>query len=363
MEKAQAIAYRTFTRYLTPTSNYQDCRTQSVTAAIDLFGVNSVEVITVTNAWYAVGVGAASPAVLAGKPIICESNVYSVYNLPANATVTWSLTANSNNFYSLVPNSPQTNQVTFNNGNHFYQFPTSVVATVTIPGSSPVTYSQSVINDTYYNFSVPYQQDACMYYNVSHPAQSGNASTNSATFVHMGCMVRVTLNLPADRTITVTGGTRDYWYYSNGILYFALPIGSGGIPFNFNIVPTVNDGRCSRTLLFFAYNNNSNAYAYMIAPNPVESELNILVKDNEYQTTDNSTTKVLTTDQNRTIKKKEHQFTIKVYDLIYNKLVYTGKSTRGSMKERFNIATLRPGNYAAVIDDGYKTQSIKFIKN
>lgn len=62
MTKAAAIAYRTLTVYLTPTSQYADARYYSIQAAQDLYGPCSPEVIATTNAWYAVGVGAAFSA-------------------------------------------------------------------------------------------------------------------------------------------------------------------------------------------------------------------------------------------------------------------------------------------------------------
>ncbi|AUP77381.1 M4 family metallopeptidase [Flavivirga eckloniae] len=44
---------------LTPTSQYADFRVVTIQAAQDLYGIGSPEEISVTNAWYAVGVGAA----------------------------------------------------------------------------------------------------------------------------------------------------------------------------------------------------------------------------------------------------------------------------------------------------------------
>ncbi|MDF1695161.1 MAG: M4 family metallopeptidase [Saprospiraceae bacterium] len=55
--KAEAIAYRNLTVYLTPTSGYADARTGAIQSAIDLYGNGSAEEIAVTNAWHAVGVG------------------------------------------------------------------------------------------------------------------------------------------------------------------------------------------------------------------------------------------------------------------------------------------------------------------
>ena len=59
MSKASAISFRLLTVYLVPSSDYAEARNYSILAAIDLYGGCSPEVIAVTNAWYAVGVGAA----------------------------------------------------------------------------------------------------------------------------------------------------------------------------------------------------------------------------------------------------------------------------------------------------------------
>ncbi|NVO83948.1 M4 family metallopeptidase [Hymenobacter terrestris] len=60
VDKAGRIAYRTETVYLTASSNYAAARTGSIQAAKDLYGAGSAEEQAVTNAWYAVGVGAAA---------------------------------------------------------------------------------------------------------------------------------------------------------------------------------------------------------------------------------------------------------------------------------------------------------------
>lgn len=59
IDAAAAIAYRTNTVYLTPTSNYANARTYAIQSATDLYGAGSAQVISTTNAWYAVGIGAA----------------------------------------------------------------------------------------------------------------------------------------------------------------------------------------------------------------------------------------------------------------------------------------------------------------
>ena len=57
--KAGAIAYRNLTTYLSANSTFADARAGAIQSAKDLYGAGSDEEIQTTNAWYAVGVGAA----------------------------------------------------------------------------------------------------------------------------------------------------------------------------------------------------------------------------------------------------------------------------------------------------------------
>ncbi|WP_281324451.1 M4 family metallopeptidase [Flavobacterium sp. IMCC34518] len=59
IEKAAKITYRLESIYLTANSTYADARTYGIQSATDLYGAGSAEVIATTNAFYAVGVGAA----------------------------------------------------------------------------------------------------------------------------------------------------------------------------------------------------------------------------------------------------------------------------------------------------------------
>jgi len=62
MKKAEKVAFRNLTVYLTPSSHHEDARFFAIVSAIDLFGACSFEVEEVTNAWHAVGVGEAYQA-------------------------------------------------------------------------------------------------------------------------------------------------------------------------------------------------------------------------------------------------------------------------------------------------------------
>lgn len=56
-DKAAAISFRNLTVYLTPDSDYEEARYYAIQAAIDLYGSCSPEMISVMDAWHAVGVG------------------------------------------------------------------------------------------------------------------------------------------------------------------------------------------------------------------------------------------------------------------------------------------------------------------
>jgi PKD repeat protein len=60
MDKAKFIAFRGNTVYFTQSTTYADARTYMLEAATDLYGSCSQELASTTNAWYAVGVGAAA---------------------------------------------------------------------------------------------------------------------------------------------------------------------------------------------------------------------------------------------------------------------------------------------------------------
>jgi Zn-dependent metalloprotease len=89
---AFAIAYRAMTNYLVPAADFFAARSAMIQAARDLYGTNSCAEISTTNAWYAVGVGAAfnnSSLAISGYPNACSG---STYTFLGPTPVTWSLT-------------------------------------------------------------------------------------------------------------------------------------------------------------------------------------------------------------------------------------------------------------------------------
>lgn len=147
IDNAALIAWRTLLFYLGQFSNYNDARNGSINAAIALFGVCSNEVIQVTNAWAAVGVGAAANLnciTLDPSSIhICydDPNAWTQFPItitanftPANGNITWDVPADFN--FSI---SPSGDQVTINSGPLTPDVFLAISATLTSGVGNPVT--------------------------------------------------------------------------------------------------------------------------------------------------------------------------------------------------------------------------------
>ena len=91
MDKASNIAYRLESQYLSANSTYANARTYGIQSAVDLYGAGSPEVIATTNAFYAVGVGAAyviadSQAPSTPTNLVASGTTASSTNLSWNAS-------------------------------------------------------------------------------------------------------------------------------------------------------------------------------------------------------------------------------------------------------------------------------------
>lgn len=296
---------------------------------------------------------------ISGPQLICNSSDYSITNLPTGAIVTWSIPGSAGPVLQLSPNTPVPNQLRITN-QKWYTVTTTLTAVISnlgcgIPNQTRVL---TIANDNSTSASVPhsYFQEACTFYNVSHPSQSGTIVSNSSpVFVHQGCMVYVNLGDMTGRTVTLgSRGTPLFWsvgttsYYQN-TLFFQLPLGSGGIPFTFNIT---GNGACfQRTLLFFSYTGNAR-YAFAATPNPTRDQLLVTAKEDE---------KFLAENKLRSTKNKL-QFIMNIYDVITNTLQMTQRSGVGNMQHSLNVSRLKTGYYVLQIVNGKETQSIKFFK-
>lgn len=93
---AAKITYRAETVYMTSSTNYAGARTAFIQAATDLFGAGSQQVISTTNAFYAVGVGAAYPVVAAR--IASPTNLENIDLTETSFNATWKLVEGANEY-------------------------------------------------------------------------------------------------------------------------------------------------------------------------------------------------------------------------------------------------------------------------
>lgn len=300
---------------------------------------------------------------ISGSQIICNSSDYFVTNLPVGATVVWSIPGSAGPVLQLSPNTPAPNQLRITN-QKWYGVTTTLTAVISNLGCGVPNQTRilTIANDNSTSASIPfsYYQESCSFYNISHPSQSGSIYSNSSpVFVHQGCMVYVNLGDMTGKTVSLQSGSGQplYWGTIGGTSYFPysqnlifqLPLGSGGIPFTFQIS---GDGACyTRTLLFFSYSGNSR-YAYAATPNPTKDLLIVTAKEDEKYLAENKLNST----------REKLQFIMNIYNLSTNTLQMTQRSSVGSMQHSLNVSNLKTGYYVLQIVNGKETQSIKFFK-
>ncbi|MDR1347929.1 MAG: M4 family metallopeptidase [Prevotellaceae bacterium] len=92
INKAAAIVYKAEISYLTSSANYAQFRNATISAATNLYGANSPEVMIVNNAWYAVGVGSQYivPTISGLDFVPCTGTV----TYTSNVNGTWTVSSN-----------------------------------------------------------------------------------------------------------------------------------------------------------------------------------------------------------------------------------------------------------------------------
>jgi len=97
MENAAAIVWYTELNYFTAYSQYSDAYDYTIQAATDLSNgnSNSIRVMQVKNAWYAVGIGSQpTQMTLTGPWLLCSSGGQYTVNNPVSGTLTWHKSSN-----------------------------------------------------------------------------------------------------------------------------------------------------------------------------------------------------------------------------------------------------------------------------
>jgi bacillolysin len=90
IDKAAKITFRLESIYLTANATYADARTYGIQSATDLYGAGSAEVIATTNAFYAVGVGAAYAGPADSIPPSAITNLEASGTTDTTTNLSWS---------------------------------------------------------------------------------------------------------------------------------------------------------------------------------------------------------------------------------------------------------------------------------
>ncbi len=127
IHKAIRIAYRNLVVYLFPSADYYDARFYAIRAAMDLYGPCSQEHISTTNAWYAVGVGAAyTPGV--------QADFYAPITQNCSAPFTVQFVNTSSNGYTFFWDFGDGNTDTNISPTHTYSAPGTYTVTLIADG-------------------------------------------------------------------------------------------------------------------------------------------------------------------------------------------------------------------------------------
>lgn len=160
-----AICFRGQTVYLVSTSEYADCRVADIQSAIDIHGACTPEVITTTNAWYAVGVGPIYNAVVSAS---FTADITTSCNLPL--TVNFSNT--STNASNAVWNFGDATTSTLYSPSHTYTQPGTFSVSVSVNSACG---TDSTIQTSYITINPP-----------AAPTATNQNSCNPASFTLIG---------------------------------------------------------------------------------------------------------------------------------------------------------------------------------
>lgn len=390
IDKAAKIAYRLESVYLTANSTYASARTSGIQSAIDLYGAGSAEVIATTNAFYAVGVGAAYagsadtvapsvPASLAASGTTSSAtnlswtastdNVavtgYNVYN---GATLATTVTGTTATVSGLTSSTAYTFTVKAKDAAGNLSAASNAVSVTTLAGSA-VTYCTSAstntadekigkvvlgsINNTstgtagYENFTalstnlvrstantitITPSWTATAYaegYGVWIDYNKNGLFTDAGELVFSKAASKVT---PATGSFTIPatatlGATR----MRVSMKYNAIPAACGSYTYGQVEDYTVNITAAFAITAASEISNNTEALSFNLYPNPVENMLNVSVNNTKS--------------------------TYKIYNMIGQE-VKSGKLIQSEIA----VSNLGSGMYIFEINDGQKTMTKKFVK-
>lgn len=330
MDKAAAIAYRTLTTKLTPTSNFDDARTQSIIAAQELYCAGSLEERAVTNAWYAVGVGAAHPTESINGDFpsgSCASTIqsFAVENPVSGLTYGWSVTSGLQIIGSTTGN--LTSIKVIGNGDQYVtlRVVTNCGTQNIISKKVAVGIRAPIVNTS--DDRTP-QPSNYSYHTATAQLLPGTTSSNYVWYQE------------------ATGSSTTLTYINSGVSLYRWPIPPCTSKFYQLQITTACGTAVYRG---YAYNTYcGGGFAFSAYPNPADNQLtverNVLEEEPYSPMTDQEALDYISARQN-----KLATFDAELYDK-FSHLIQKGKSTDGKLD--FNLKELPKGLYFLRVTDG-----------
>ncbi len=337
IDRAEQIVFQAESNYLHAGATYADARNAMISATRDVNGgaTGTCDEIAVTNAWFAVGVGAVysgnAGLSISGDASFCTEGTYTVTNLPSGSSVSWSASPSGVVYFTNANGA----QVTVNKSNAGI---INLTATVTTPCGTYTVYSSSI------TVGVP------LYGNVFTSPDQGLTLKSWAegyNYISEDSWVYWGLQGTSASQYSIVGGYTS-WTPSNYFPNVTFYMGPGTLV---TFAVAVTSGGCSETLHYtFVPISNPYSYSYYsLAPNPVSSDLTIYVDDEKLK--------------KQKIAKSPDQVIqqVIILDKLGNTLLQQ-KYPADTRKVTMNVSGLSPDMYVAKIFNGKKWLVMKFLK-
>jgi hypothetical protein len=320
---AEKIAWRTESQYLTSSANYAAASAASIQAAKDLFGINSIQVHSVTNAWYAVGIGSSQiqPSISGADYFCSGSSTYSIPELPQGSTVT----------YSIDPSSGVASLSQSNNQ-----------AALTKTGVGMVIL--------YANIST-----GCGTINISKNIYVGEAIISVKDSATPGCNGSTqTWSLSAN---PASWGSNWYWtasYLGTGAqIYIYSPNSSttladvtGGGQVSLSYTDACGNNHSTGVTIYSMCHSGYGATNFTVAPNPAQNDITVSAVANNN----------LTNAKTKTFSPPNLIYGIKITDAL-GTLKKSVEYKSGIQSIKISVAGLNTGTYSLSVFDGQQWQS------
>ncbi|MBV4357341.1 M4 family metallopeptidase [Pinibacter aurantiacus] len=305
---AQIVYYAETNGALLPTDGYSAMRNATIQAAKILFGDYSCEVINTTNAWYAVGVGAAYPnwgLVISGPSSFCTSGYYELLNVPAGATVTWSAAPG-------VVLTPSGNNVTVTKlQNTFFTLTAMISPCLTATKPDITAGGPGMQNVT---LSKPGSGTAC-YTSGSYNRFVISNPGGSTTPIQVASAASNTIVSLTSGGSNATVAAPSFWVSATSGSYPQIKVRLQN-SCDWSDWRTITIPTCS----------GSFAAVFSASPNPATSTINIEAAET-----------------------LQEDYDIQLYDIYNNKPVLTQKNAKGSKTTQLSVGHLRKGQYWLII--------------